>query len=318
MRAIRLRPEGASLLCRPRAGSGVSRRLFASGCLLCGGGAAFAQNLPRRILMDRESEAQIDATQPCGVTVSRFAADPAIVVLDFPNLDIQGLMLDRIAALVEKARLPRDRVLDDAALDAAIAASGDTIDTYYYGHDYKAADLARFFILAQRQAISLNARELWLKQLLAQLGWLSPGANGAIITLPGADATVTEEMRAVILRHELSHGAFYTYPAYEAYCVSFWASLSDGERAAFSGFLGRQDYDTQNTHLMLNETQAYLVFTPDTQFFNADAVGMTQAHVDGLRTRFIGGMPEFWLTPMARAALPAGPAPAACPVTSAP
>lgn len=261
------------------------------------------------IPIDTETEAQIDATQPCAIKVSRLAQDPNVVVVDFPNLTVQGLMLDRVAALVEKAGLPRDRVLDDVALDEAIYNCGETIESYYYGHDYKAADLARFYTLAAQDNVQLNAEELWLKALLRQLGWLQPGATGALITLPGANGPVTQEMRAVILHHEISHGAFYTVPEYAAYSTAFWNSLTDQDRQLFTNFLGRQGYDTHNTNLMLNETQAYLVFTRDPMFFTAAAVGMTDAEIATLRNGFIAGMPDFWLTPLANETLPVGPAP---------
>ena len=75
----------------------------------------------------------------------RFADNPAILVLDFASLHEQGKMLNRVAAFVEKARLPHDRVLTDSELDAAIQAKGDTVETFYFGHDYAAASLARFF-----------------------------------------------------------------------------------------------------------------------------------------------------------------------------
>jgi hypothetical protein len=279
--------------------------------LLAGGGwFMFGRSTP--IPIDTETEAQIDAAQPCDTKVSRFAPDPEIVVLDFPNLTIQGLMLDRVAALIEKAHLPRNQVLDDVDLREAIYNCGDTIESYYYGHDYKAADLARFFQLAAQQNIVLNANELWLKRLLNQLGWLDPGAVGALITLPAARPPVTEAMRAVILHHEISHGAFFTIPAYEAYAESFWDSLTDADRTAFTSFLGSEGYDTNNTNLMLNETQAYLVFTPDPQFFSAKAVGMSQAQLDTLRDGYIANMPNFWLTPMATETLPVGPTPKSC------
>jgi hypothetical protein len=282
--------------------------------LLAAGGAWFVFGQPALIPIDTETEAQIDGAQPCNIQVSRFASDPDIVVIDFPNLITQGFTLDRVAALVEKANLPRDRVLDDAELQEAITNCGDTIETYYYGHDYQAADLAKFFRLAAQDHIRLNPQELWLKRLVEQLGWLKPGANGAIITLPATGGPVTPDMRAVILHHELSHGAFYTDAVYRQYAVAFWYGLTQADRAAFTGFLGRQGYDTTDTTLMLNETQAYLIFTRDPRFFNAAAVGMTQAEIDQLRAGFIANMPKFWLQPMANATLPVSAAPAACPV----
>ena len=301
----------------PRPGRKARRpRIFLAGAavlsLLTIGGAWAILSRPAAIPIDTETEAQIDAAQPCHIQVSYFAPDHAIVVIDFPSLLTQGLMLDRVAALTEKAGLPRGRLLDNAELRTAIASHGDTIESYYYGHDYPAASLAKFFQLAAEENIQLNPQERWLKALLSQLGWLKPGANGAIITLPAAGGPVTPEMRAVILHHEISHGAFYTNPTYRQYAVSFWYSLTAADRDAFTSFLGRQGYDTNNTMLMLNETQAYLIFTRDPRFFNGDAVGMTQAEIDQLRAGYIAGMPNFWLTAMANAPLPATAAATAC------
>jgi hypothetical protein len=307
----------ATIVLRHTRRRGFDARLALAGLavatVLAAGAATFLLYGQGTIPIDTETEAQIDASQPCQIKVSRFAADPAIIVVDFPSLRSQGLMLDRVAALIEKAHLPRDRVLDDVALNEAITSCSDTIETYYYGHDYRAADLAKFFRLAARDGVTLNAQELWLKSLLSQLGWLAPGANGALITLPAAIAPITEEMRAVILHHELSHGAFYTVPAYASYAAGFWNSLTPVDRAAFRNFLGTEGYDTTNNELMLNETQAYLIFTRDPRFFNGGVVGMSESEIDTLRGGYIAGMPDFWLTPMADAALPVGPAPLACP-----
>ncbi|MDE2318621.1 MAG: hypothetical protein KGK02_02865 [Rhodospirillales bacterium] len=282
--------------------------------LAAGFGAFWWQRRVKPIPIGTATEAQIDQTQPCETIVTYLAPDKSVVIIDFPSLEAQGLTLDRVAAFVEKAGVPHNSVLGDAALSAAITASGDTVASYYYGHDYQAGDLARFFVLAQSENIALNPQELWLKQLLRQLGWLAPGANGAIITLPAAGGDVPPEMRAVILRHEISHGAFYTVPEYRHYVEQFWASLTPDDRAAFTGFLGRQGYDTSLTELMLNETQAYLIFTRDPRFFNAAAIGKTEAEVSQLRQGFIASMPDFWLTPLATAPLPPVPvAMAVCP-----
>jgi hypothetical protein len=307
---------------RLRPGAGVKRKssrlpLYAGitviVLLAIGAGSYFLFGGPPPVPIDTESEAQIDATQPCAPKVSYFALDHDIVVIDFPSLTIQGLMLNRVAALVEKAKLPRDRVLSDVELNQAIYDCGDTIESYYYGHDYKAADLQKFFTLADEEGIQLNPHELWLKALLKQLGWLTPGANGAIITLPAAGGPITEEMRAVILHHEISHGAFYTMPVYAAYAKQFWYSLTQEDRDVFTNFLGSEGYDTADTTLMLNETQAYLIFTRDPRFFNGSVVNMTQAQIDTLREGFIANMPNIWLQPMANATLPIGPDQAACP-----
>ncbi len=41
----------------------------------------------------------------------RLAEDPSILVLDFAKLHTQARMLNRVAALVEKADMPRDRIV---------------------------------------------------------------------------------------------------------------------------------------------------------------------------------------------------------------
>jgi len=246
------------------------------------------------------TEAQILADRPVHLTVFRFAPDPKVVVLDFPGLEQQGLMLDRVAALVEKKNLPRDRVLTDAELAAAITAADATVATYYYGHDYRAADLARFFRLAARDHVGLNPEEQRLRRLMRQLGWLSrPGwTAGAIITIPAVEpaAQVGPGMRKVILHHELSHGFYFTSAAYAAYVKHVWQTvLTRAQRQDYRRFLSSEDYDPAETDLIMNEMQAYTMFTPDPRFFTAAAVGMTQAALTRLQIAFRQGMPRGWL-----------------------
>lgn len=242
-------------------------------------------------------EATIAAHVATTLSLFRFAAAPAVVVLDFPTLAEQGQMLNRMAALIEKAKLPRDRVLTDAELAAAIHASGDTPETYYYGHDYSAAELARFFTLADRDHVALNAEEAKLRALLTQLGWFAPDAVGALISVPavGADAFVTPQAREAMLHHELSHGIFFSNPAYADYVRKFWKTvLTEQERANVRSFLGSQDYDTTDEDLMLNEMQAYVMFTYDPRFCKAVNVGMTLARRLELIAKFRDGLPEGW------------------------
>ncbi|MGH7041519.1 MAG: hypothetical protein ACREFY_05225 [Acetobacteraceae bacterium] len=241
---------------------------------------------------------QILAEAPTTLAVFRYAFNPNIVVLDFPTLQEQGLMLDRVAALVEKAGLPRDRVVSWAELRKLIRAHGDTIGTYYYGHDYSAAALARFFVLAARDHRQLNPQEQRLHALLVQLGWLRPGVVAGLITLPrvGADPYVTTTACDVILTHELSHGEFFSNPAYAAYVWRFWHDgLTDAERKAIRRFLGSEEYDISQQEVVVNEMQAYLMFTRNPQFFRAADIGITQAQRVQLEQAFLAGMPHGWL-----------------------
>jgi len=90
------------------------------------------------------TEAEINAHVATSLSLFQLADNPWVLVLDFASLRDQGKMLNRVAAYVEKAGLPHDRVLTDSELEAAIAAQGDTIETFYYGHDYSSATLRRW------------------------------------------------------------------------------------------------------------------------------------------------------------------------------
>jgi len=230
------------------------------------------------------------------LTVFRFAANPNIMVLDFPTLRMQGEMLNRIASLIEKAGTPRTRVLTDAELDAAIRERGDTMETYYYGHDYPAGALAGFFALADQERIALDPQEQELRALLQQLGWFAPGAVGGLISLTRTNETITEATRATILHHELSHGEFFSVPDYAKYVHGFWLTeMTDDERKTFRKFLGSMDYDVRLEELMYNEMQAYLMFTYDPRFFLPANVSMTPARRLELQAAFLKNMPEGWL-----------------------
>jgi hypothetical protein len=266
-----------------------------------------------RVAAVTASPSTILAHRGTALTVFSVDLNSSIYVFDFPTLMQQGEMFNRIAALVEKAGLPRDRVLDDAALAAAIATAGETVETFYYGHNYRASHLVRFFTLAAAQGVALNGEERRLAATLADLGVVAPGPDGilrlvreaAIITVPGLHAAdpargrhlaVDATVRGVILRHELSHGEFFTNNAYAAHVNTWWNErLNARERTQLRRFLAAGGYDPDNEEVMMNEAMAYIMHTPDERFFSAASVGMDQATLDRLRARFMEGMPETWL-----------------------
>ena len=241
------------------------------------------------------SEAEILRDSPSELAVYRFASQPNVVVLQFPSLSEQALTLNRVAALLEKSGYPREQVLPRAEIDARIVAGGATPDDFYYGHDYRSADLLRFF----RLATDLNAQEQGLLRLTEKLGWGEPGAAGALVTLvrqSAGNASLDANGRAAILRHELSHGVYFTTPDYAAYCEHFWHdTLTPDERDKFAAFLGREGYDTALPDLVTNEMQAYLMHTPDRRFFSPAELGIPQQRVAELRQVFLVGMPPSWL-----------------------
>jgi hypothetical protein len=261
----------------------------------------------------RADVATILAHQAAALTVFRLADNPRILVLDFPSLAEQGRMLNRVAALIEKAGLPRDRVLTDAELAAAIAARGETAETFYFGHNYRATDLAKFFALAARDGVALNEAERQLAALLADTRAAPPGPDGlpradpsvALISLSAAETpgrglaarvAVDGSVRAVILRHELSHGEFFTNQAFADHVARWWhARLTEAERGLFRRFLAEGGYDPALDEVMMNEAMAYLMYTPDPRFFGPEALGVTPAALEDMRARFRDGLPPTWL-----------------------
>ncbi len=234
----------------------------------------------------------------------RLAGQPAVLVLEFPNLLAQGHALNRAAALIEKGSASRDHVPDDAALASLIAKGGDNAATYFLGHDYSSVGLARFFNLALAQQVTLDADELRLRGLLIQAGLLIEGQGGLVSGAePGAlvtfsalqaddpatkpDESVDAARRASVLRHELSHGRYFTDARYREHCAFFWRSLlTEAERQSWRSYLAAQGYDARNEDLMINETQALLMHTPDERDFKAADLKWKTADLAALRERF--------------------------------
>lgn len=224
----------------------------------------------------------------------RWAPNPLVWVLDFPNLELQGRAMNRMAALLEKGRTPRDRVLGDEALAGAITADNRTSANWYFGHNYRASDLARFFEWAERDGVTLNPLELWVGEQVELARQVDRSRDAAILTLPALGPHVDAAMRGAILRHELGHGQFFTLPFFAAHVMRVWErGFSEAERAAVRRFLGDEGYDVRQEEVMANEAMAYLLYTPDRRFFDpARDLGWSDEQADRLRGFFRSGAPE--------------------------
>lgn len=238
-------------------------------------------------------ETAIAAHQPSQPTAFRWAANPLVFVLDFPDLASQGAAMNRAAAFIEKARAPRDRVLDDAALAAAIAADGSAPAEYYLGHNYRASDLERMFAQAERDGVALNPHETWLRAQVALAQRLTRGRDAAILTIPGVGPEVSASLRRAILRHELGHGQFFTQPLFAAHVMRVWDQrMTEAERGADRAFLGREGYDTSQADMMANEAMAYLLYTPDRTVFDpVRELRWSEAQISRIRALFAEGAP---------------------------
>jgi hypothetical protein len=255
--------------------------------------------------------AEIDGFRHSGTAVYRLVENPRILLIDFPNLAEQGRAMNRLAALIEKSNMPHDRVLSEAEMATAIPNP----DTYYFAHDYSATSLARFFSLAEAETQPLNQQERDLLALLVGASVIERAASGyvaakpemAVVTLVQPEPTgetVDAALRDTMLHHEVSHGEFFTNPAYRAHCERFWRErLSEAERALFRTFLTSYGYDPADETLMINEMQAYLMHSPDPRAFSAALLHVTPEKLAELRRRFMDPQPP---TPLLGGKAPAG------------
>jgi hypothetical protein len=99
--------------------------------------------------------------------------------------------------------------------------------------------------------------------------------------------------REAILRHEIAHGFYFVDPLFAGYVRRTWSErFPPAVREAFRRFLADEGYDTRNEDLVINESMAYLLFTPDPRFFAPAMVGLEAEAVEGLRALLRPGVPE--------------------------
>lgn len=262
----------------------------------------------------REEQSIADLLAPAkgdGWRFARLRGRPGVLLIEFPSLQAQGAALNRIATLIEKAGAPRDRVLNDLEMAEFLRETGAAAATFYYGHDYRLSDMARFYSIADADAVELSAAELRVRDGLTAEGLLAHDGETWTATLPetalityaraqaddpataNVDETLDAGVRETILLHELSHGIYFTDPAYEAHARAFWGEkLTEEERQVWRAFLASRDYDPANEEMMLNETQAFLMHTPDSRVFSAAALGVSEDLLESMRARFRASAPE--------------------------
>ena len=77
---------------------------------------------------------------------------------------------------------------------------------------------------------------------------------------------------------------------------AFWhGALTVRERAAVREFLAASGYDSGDEELMLNEMQAYVMFTHDAAIFDPAVLGMSPARRARLEAAFRRGLPDSWV-----------------------
>jgi hypothetical protein len=250
---------------------------------------------------------QIVGSRTGQLAIWRYAENPKIYVFDFAGLAHQGRSFNRITQFTEQqSSEPYPRVLTAEEMAMRLAAAKRSESDFAFGHDVMVYELVTFFNFAQRDKVPLNPDETAVRDFLVAQGmmrdwrgfWQAVEPNNVILSIPqtqeksAGEPMINAAARYAILLHEMAHGEYYTNPYYTQYCRRFWQeSLSEAQREAFKAFLGKYGYATGFEEMMINETQAYLMFTPDPSSFSARKLGVSQQELDAMRDTFRKGRP---------------------------
>ena len=228
--------------------------------------------------------------------------------IDFPGLTLQGRSFNRITQYTEQAQANTGypRVLTNEEIAKYMESLRRTQANFAFGHDLLVSELVQFYNLADRDKVGLFSEELALRDFLVEQGlvkvwrsfYQSLQPDVVILSIPQMqpkkvdEPQVSELARRAIFTHEISHGEYYTNRQYATYCRRFWSeTLSDAQREAFVNLFKKYNYAVALDELVVNEMQAYLMFTPDPNSFSASKLGITDGELDSMREMFRQGKP---------------------------
>ena len=240
--------------------------------------------------------------------VWNLANSPQIYIFDFPGLALQGRTFNRATQFTEQvqANAGYPKVLDNDETTKHLESIRRTQANFAFGHDLLISELVQFYNLVDRDKIDIFPEEIVLRDFLVEQGlvkvWrgfytaVQPGV--VILSIPQtqpkkADEPLVNDLaRRAIFTHEIAHGEYYTNPYYAAYCRKFWTeTLNDAQREAFIGLFKKYNYAVTMDELVVNEMQAYLMFTPDPNSFSAKKMGITDGELEAMREMFRHGKP---------------------------
>lgn len=229
-----------------------------------------------------------------------------VYLIDFNSLFTQGRTFNRITHLMQQAFEPYKKILTESELNTRLNAVSRSMETMAFGHDVLFDELALFFNLANRDGLQLFQEEAVLLEFLKEAKILTewrgiysaPAPNGVILSAPqiqkkiDGSYIVSPLARKTIVTHELAHAEYYTNPYYAEYCRRYWSeSLNNELRSVFLEFLKKYNYSLYGTELVINEMQAYLMFTPDPKSFSAKILGVSDTTLRAMRAAFAAGNP---------------------------
>ena len=290
---------------RLKAAGGCIRTVLGVGSLLLMLQSAWALDVVRGDFQ------QILNTRTDTMTVWQVADNPNIYVFDFPGLSYQGRSFNRITQFTEQQTTePYPKVLGNQELARYIEAARRTAADFAFGHDVLIGEMVQFYNFALRDKVELNPEEIVIRDFLIEQGLIrlwrgfyqAMRPDVVVLAVPqtqdrkAGEPMVSAGARYAILLHELAHGEYYSNTHYAKFCQRFWyETLTDNQRESFKRFLANFNYAVNNEELLINEMQAYLMFTPDPKSFSARKLGVSDAELQSMREAFRRGSPPTHL-----------------------
>lgn len=235
-----------------------------------------------------------------------YAGNANVYVFDFPTLKQQGQTFNRAMQLTEQYNESYKRVFSLDEMNKYLIAIRRNQANFAFGHDFLVSELVLFFNLASRDKITLLPDEATMRDFLLEQGMMdnwrgfyrAKRPDVVILSIPQVherldnEPRINELARRAIFTHEIAHAEFYSNPYYADYCRKFWAEkLSESQRGVFQKFLSNYNYSVNQQELLINEMQAYLMFTPDPNSVSAAKLGIEDTEWEAMKSLFRQGRP---------------------------
>jgi len=191
--------------------------------------------------------------------IFRWEKFPSLLIFDFADYAMQDRMLKRLAFFVEKTGF-RGRLAPDSEIAELHA---------WNAHDYRAADLARFFQKAREAKFPLLAEERELEQMLLDADIIRSSDNGKITAGEGGIISVSREstdyLRSLFMAHEGFHGLFFIDGDFREFSRRRWRQLPSRAKRFIVSYFGYQQYDIADEYLLVNEFMGHVLQQPVSQ-----------------------------------------------------
>jgi hypothetical protein len=194
--------------------------------------------------------------------IFRWEQFPSLLIFDFADYAAQDRMLKRLAFFVEKK-----------GFRGRLAPDGEIAELHgWNAHDYRAEDLARFFLLARETQFPLLAEERELERILLNAGIIraAGGAVGDKIAAgEGGIISISREstgyLRSLFIAHEGFHGLFFIDEDFRDFSRRRWRQLPPQAKRFIVSYFGYQQYDTDDEYLLINEFMGHILQQPVSQ-----------------------------------------------------